>query len=437
MFRKQPGSLVVVGLLLLLMLTVGLNRPAQAAGFLIYDLTGDALGRASAITANPGGPSAVWFNPAGLSFLPGYQFSVSTVVANNETTLELKGSSDTWDTVPGLFFLPSFFFTAETLDWLHFGIGVVTPYGIGIEWPKDWLGREYIIKASMQTIVINPTVSFKVWRNISIGLGLQVVRGVVDLTNGLPEVVGGEVRIAGGAWGVGGNIGVLWRVFPDLFHVAVTYRSRVKLAFDGQADFSPQHEEFSHDLHDQGGKADLMLPDVLGVGFTYKPHPKVELSLGAQVMFWNTFEEVRLDFEELDDVVQKRNWKPGGTFRVGIEGTLPMPPEHQLKIRGGFIYDMNPSPKDTLSPMLPDATRLDFCLGIGYAYKWFWVDVGDLFSYWLPSESVGGQEGPEGTYKSWANLFGVTIGFKFGHDRQKASPPTTQPPASQPPASQP
>ena len=40
---------------------------ARAAGYLIYDLSGEALGKASAVVASTREPAAVWFNPAALT----------------------------------------------------------------------------------------------------------------------------------------------------------------------------------------------------------------------------------------------------------------------------------------------------------------------------------------------------------------------------------
>jgi len=43
--------------------------PARASGFLVYDLSGEAIGRASAVSAETREPAANWFNPAALAYL--------------------------------------------------------------------------------------------------------------------------------------------------------------------------------------------------------------------------------------------------------------------------------------------------------------------------------------------------------------------------------
>ena len=49
--------------------TLGGARLCRAGGFLIYDLSGEAIGRASAVAASTDEPAAIWFNPAALSFM--------------------------------------------------------------------------------------------------------------------------------------------------------------------------------------------------------------------------------------------------------------------------------------------------------------------------------------------------------------------------------
>ena len=50
-------------------------RPCLAGGFMIYDISGSALARGSAVTADDEEPAAVWFNPANLAFMGGVSAS--------------------------------------------------------------------------------------------------------------------------------------------------------------------------------------------------------------------------------------------------------------------------------------------------------------------------------------------------------------------------
>ena len=54
--RLLLSALVVTGWALM-------ARPCRASGFLIYDISGQAIARASAVSADSEEPAAVWFNP--------------------------------------------------------------------------------------------------------------------------------------------------------------------------------------------------------------------------------------------------------------------------------------------------------------------------------------------------------------------------------------
>ncbi len=403
----------------LCVLLVGLatSTPARAAGFLVYDISAEALGKGSAVTASTNEPAAVFFNPAALSQMEGYQFSLGTVWINAYAAFKDAATGEETKAIPrkGGFWLPTIYGMARVNKWLAVGLGVYTIFGLGIEWPYDWVGREASIMADIETVTFSPTVSIRINRVLSFALGLNVVRGVVDMTNGLPAAIGGHVRIGGATFGFGGHAAVLVRAIPNKLHFGVTYHSRVKLAFDGRADFEPEHEEFVPELQDQGGKADITLTDIISLGVMFRPIPKLTLTLDANVVLWSTYDELKLDFELREDQVLLRKNKTVATFRMGFEYELPV---KGLKARLGFIFDMNPAPAEYLSPSLPDANRIDFTFGLGYEWRWLKVDLGYMFVYFLESESVGGAEGPVGTYRSTAHLTALTFTARFGRGKR-------------------
>ncbi|HEX2656864.1 MAG TPA: outer membrane protein transport protein, partial [Polyangia bacterium] len=168
----------------------GLSTRAHASGFLIYDLSGQAIGRGSAVAGDPNEPAAVWFNPAGLATMPGIGASAGTVFITARSRFSpADGSADT-SSERGNFFLPNVFAHAALNDRVAVGMGVYTAFGIGIRWPNDWLGREGAIAASLKTVAFNPTVAFKLHPLLSVAAGFDAIRGVVDFTNGLPAIVG-------------------------------------------------------------------------------------------------------------------------------------------------------------------------------------------------------------------------------------------------------
>jgi long-chain fatty acid transport protein len=383
-------------------------RPCQASGFLIYDLSGEAIGRASAVSSTVSEPAAVWFNPAALAYMDGVSGSVGGVFVTAKSSFTPTGGGAETNSDRGNFVLPTVFANAAVNDRVAVGMGVYTAFGIGIRWPDDWPGREAAIAASLQTLAFNPTLAVRINRQFSVAAGFDAIRGVVDFTNGLPAIVGGDVRLAGGSWGYGGNAGVLYRIVPNKLQVAATYRSRVKLQFnDGQAHFDPANPEFQSMLPDQGGTASITLPDMVTVGVMGRPRWDLVLSFDANVVVWSTYSKIVIAFNQAPTKVLEPDAQTTYTLRAGADWAVPRAPG--LHLRGGLIYDHSAVPAEGLGPGLPDATRLDLALGVGFTRGPFKADLGYLLVYFLPADSVGGREGPEGTYRTLANLVGLTL----------------------------
>jgi long-chain fatty acid transport protein len=406
MTRFLPTTLARMGLVAGLLAAPG---AARAGGFLIYEMSAEAMGKASAVSASTAEPAAVWFNPAALA-QQGHGVSLSGVGVLASSTFEPADGRPEVETKPGRFVLPTVFATARAHELVAVGFGIYPSFGLSVSWPEDWLGREHTIKASIETVNFNPTVAVNLLPQLSLGVGLQVIRGAVELINALPEVVGGTATLGAGTWGLGANAGLLYRPLPDRLHLAFTYRSRAKLSFDGRVDFDP-HPDFERSLPDQTGGADITLPDILSLGLMWRPVPSVALTFDPNLVLWSTFDRLVIDFESVEDRILERNSRNTVTLRLGVDWATPQP---GLSARAGFIFDQNPAPSETLAPSLPDGNRLDFGLGVGYRQGWFKADAGYLLVYFLPAEATTGREGPEGTYRSVAHLFGVTLSALFG-----------------------
>jgi long-chain fatty acid transport protein len=384
-------------------------RPCHASGFLIYDISGEAIARGSAVTADDEEPAAVWFNPANLAFMGGVSGSAGGVFLTTRTSFSPSGPGPDTSTDRGNFFLPAFFANGRITDRVAVGMGAFSTFGIGITWPNDWEGRESAIAASLKTLTLNPTVAVLVHRQVSVAAGFDAVRSVVDFRNGLPTIIGGDVRLAAGTWGYGFNAGALYKIYPGRLHVAATYRSRVKLDFDdGRANFNPANPDFKPALPDQSGSASITLPDIITVGVMGRPRSDLALSFDANLVLWSTYDRIDINFQTAPPRAIVPNGQNTFTLRAGADWTFPdrWPGLH---LRGGLIYDRAAIPGSNLGPGLPDSDRIDVALGVGYGRGHFRGDFGYLLVVFLPADATGGTEGPVGTYHTIANLFGLTL----------------------------
>jgi long-chain fatty acid transport protein len=391
-----------------------LPRLAHAGGFQLAEQSAEALGMASAVSASTVAPDAVWYDPAALVFVDGVQASLSGTAYLGSSQFTPRGEGDAIDAEPTRQLVPSFFASARVSDRIAVGLGVAVPFGLGVEWPHDWVGRDYGIESSLMVVDFNPVVAFKLLPKLSIAAGFDLMRGAVDLERGLPTAGTDTVRISGDAWGFGANVALLYRIVPEQLHLALSYRSRARLKLGGQADFEVTEPVFSTRLFDQRGSATLTLPDVITLGAMFRPDPRVRIGLDANAVLWSTFDRIPIDFADpaTPDAQLVPDYHDTVNVRLGAEWSTPV---RGLRARIGLIVDPNPAPETGLSPSLPDGMRLDASAGVGYHGPSLGIDAGYMLVIFLrsdaraPSDPTQAPQSPEGSYRTTAHLIGLTL----------------------------
>jgi long-chain fatty acid transport protein len=146
---------------------------AGAAGFALLEQNVSGLGNAYAGSgAVAADASTMFFNPAGLTLLPGMQAVVSGAGINVQS--EFSGTATLTPSPPitvapgtnnggdagGFAFLPALYFSAPIGDRWAVGLGVGAPFGLKTEYDDNWQGRFLGIESEVKTINVNPSVAF-------------------------------------------------------------------------------------------------------------------------------------------------------------------------------------------------------------------------------------------------------------------------------------
>src|SRR6056297_1599870 len=173
MTMKKIPSLI----LLILILSSGI----KAGGFQVA-LQGQIQGGMGLLgTGFLVGPSTLFYNPGGMSFLSSkYNVSLGMNPLISNVTFQYKEPSlyeNTTDNPVGTPF--TFYGTGKLNEKLSVGLGVYTPFGSSTVWGDDWRGKYIIQDISLQAIFIQPTVSYKITETLGIGAGFVYARGDV------------------------------------------------------------------------------------------------------------------------------------------------------------------------------------------------------------------------------------------------------------------
>src|SRR2546425_8134693 len=171
---KRNLCALSIGTLLLLL---GSGQ-AWAGGVSFTEQGAAASGKANAFTGEANDPSAIFYNPAGITQLPGTQVLVGTSIVKLDSTFRSSTSGESTELQDQFPIVPHFYITHRFKQWderLSVGLGVYSPFGIVVDWPDNWQGRFDSTLARLRVTVYNPTVAFQATRTLSVAAGLRVV----------------------------------------------------------------------------------------------------------------------------------------------------------------------------------------------------------------------------------------------------------------------
>ena len=247
---------------------------------------------------------------------------------------------------------------------------------------QNWPGRFVGEFVDITTATFDLSVSVRLLPFLSIGGGLDVVPGSVDLYRaanfGAAE---GTLHVGMNGIGVGGNVGFLVDLVPKKLRLGFMYRSRVDLDLDGHGVVSAPLELRSVSGGRQLAKATLILPHTLAAGLALTPLHALTLSADVRVTLWHDLQLLTLTLtdpaapagtpaqSQALPLLLRNSW----ALRVG--GELRLLGGH-LHLRLGLGYDSTPLPAETLGPLLPDSQRMEVAAGLGWHAHWFALDAG-------------------------------------------------------------
>ena len=382
---------------------------AQAAGFALDAHSARAVGMGTAVVAQIDDASADYYNPAGLA--RGKRLEVllgDTLIA---PALHVVGpSKQTTDSIAAPVPPPHLFAAYGINDFVSVGLGAFTPFGASSQWPSNWEGRQLSLSSSLSTYCLNPEVAVKLLDQLRLGVGVQLMRATVVLSRGTDFVDSvGEVTLGGATWGGGFNFGAQYTAVKDVLDFGFAYRSDVNLEFDkGLAHFEGVPPELASTLKDQAVTTRVRLPDTYSFGAAVKPSPRLSVGVEVDYTLWSRFQELRLDFEDpaLSSTLPKK-WNDTASFHFGGELAV----NDELQVRLGVVYDPTPSPAETLTPDLADATRVKITAGAGYRFMTnFRADLG--YQLVLLSDTPSTAPGFAATYGGSAQVIGLTLGYR-------------------------
>lgn len=409
-------------------------RTGRAAGFLLYEAGAKAMGLGGAMTAVADDASAIFYNPAGLMQLQGTNAygGFSLVFTGTEFAgVDPDPGFNTFDETGALLFTPFSAYISHRLaneKW-SIGLGLFTPFGLGQKWRdrESFTGRHIADKAQLFTFYANPTVAWQATPQLSVGGGIQLVHGRVELNrfiqqwdpNGEGFLNIGLANLQGhNIIDFGVNAGLLWKP-RDEVSLGLNYRSQVTFEAKGDADFAavPSGSGAVDDAvpfvlpTDQGVSAEVKLPWLLALGGAYYGVEHWVFAMDLVYAGWSRFDELSFSFTNpslnttrVEDFEDKLSVRLGAGYDI-----IP-----DVQVRLGYYYDPTPMPRKAMSPLLADANRHGITFGVGYGVGQWMLD-GFVLILITDKRSTSGEslDGYNGVYSTFGHVYGLNVGYSF------------------------
>ncbi|MFZ1413888.1 MAG: outer membrane protein transport protein [Defluviicoccus sp.] len=406
MITRTPRA-CAVGLLVLSAIVSA--EHAAAGGFYLSQQGTAQVGRGGAGGAAIGGDaSVIYTNPAALTTLARPEVSLGGSVLMPRVDFENDGSSATAPGSGGApaaiggseggnpydpTLVPNFYLAYPVPgDRLWLGVGVSTPFGIGVKFPKGWFGRYDAIRSSLTTVDIAPTLAVKINKYVSVGGGVDIQYADAYQTAAVPNpfapggpavAADGRSKLEGEDWSVGFNAGVLITLAPTT-RVGLHYRSGITQDLDGEQTINGLTGPLAGGNGRFSAQAELDLPDIVTLAAAHELTPGLTLFGEFQWFNWSRYEEIRGEFADgRTDVVLPQNYRDSIAAVIGAEYAV----SSDLTLRCGFRFETTPTRDQYRTTTVPDADN--YSLGAGLTYTLFesvMLDVGVFGTLWDDTE---------------------------------------------------
>jgi len=429
MIRK----IVSIILFLLSVVLAGNAYCAGSGGYRVELPDAAALGKGSAFVAQADNPSAVYYNPAGLTQLKGNTYVSVGLGAIQPFTSHKDNSGNKTDMEREVFYIPSGYVVTDFgMKKFAFGVGETSFWGLGTEWATDSFSKYSATDSDMATQDVMFAGAYEVNSNLSIGVSADYIRAQVDKRKKLAQTgADAEFRLKGddnNSWGY--RLSTLYKL-NDRHSFGLIYRSPVNVEYKGHASIENMNSAaylalFGGSYFETDIISKSRLPQSAVLGYCFRPDNKWRFEADAEWMDWHSINEDMIYYPEIPAGDARRNildagnptarnWHQSMSYAFGSEYKL----DDKWKLRAGYFYHQTPIPQGTFDTALPDSTSNSATIGAGYNFtKNITLDLAYGAMFYRKRDidnSVGSAGGADikGEYSQFTNLYAATITFKI------------------------
>jgi long-chain fatty acid transport protein len=384
--------------------------PGYGLGIRIINQDPEAYARGNAFTATADNPSAIYYNPAGITQLPGGNLEIGAygVMFDSKVKPSAGGSFDTPDKLQGV---GQMYLTYKIPDVrLSFGLGVYSPYGLGTEYQDNTPFRTLATKDKLLYLTINPVLAFQVTKTFSIAAGMTINYGNADFRRGI-LAPGDEFRFTGDGFGYGFTLGALWQ--PATQHsFGLTYRSATRLDMRGATEIT----SVTPQLLPSGAEratTKFDFPQQIVGGYSFRPTPEWNLEADLDWTDWTHVRQLVVN-EATGPITDVFNWHSGFTISAGVTRYF----HNGFSLSAGYYFCPSATPDANYTPAVPDTNLHGFTVGVAYHAERWRVALAVGFAYGEDHTVTGSAASPigqtaDGKYEFTGEAVSLAVTYSF------------------------
>jgi long-chain fatty acid transport protein len=367
---------------------VGLPEVASAQVPRIQGQGTAASGMGNAFAAQADDPSALYYNPAGMTQLQGVQFMAGALFSGGSTNFTSptgvtargdRNGSMAWPP-PGHIYITANLkdLGVTALGDLSAGIGLTVPFGSLTRWPNDGPFKTVTTFNTLPLLDIKPTLAYKATENLSLGLGADIYTFSGLFGEGQVEkrsipAPGVTTELFGKDTAAGFNASLLYTALRNadgkpLANIGMVYRSQATLHLSGAL--------LANGAKVSDARATLVLPQILTAAIAIWPVRTSErewkLELDVDHVGWKSVRNLNVTLGNGATIAQPQNWQNTYAVMLGTEYKwleLESLPNWELALRAGYTNQQNQMPDLTYDPGIPSAELHIVGGGIGFLCK--------------------------------------------------------------------
>lgn len=378
---------------------------AAAVGVRLPNQDSTAIARGNAFVATADNPSAIYYNPAGITQLEGQNLQFGSlfhlgIYGDYESPDGERIENDT-ELLP----VPTLQYTLSPAKWpVSFGLGVYEPFGLSVKWPKAAPFSSGGYQGRLTYVTVNPVIAWEIIPTLSISAGPTFNYSQISLRQtipGIPIPGGAEFRFKGEDWGYGFTAGVLWKPHAK-WALGASYRSMTRIDYDGRATTVP-----APPLPGRANtSSQFEYPQIVIAGVSYRPTTNWNFEVDIDWADWSYFDKLAVK----GFPAQRLDWHSTLMYEAGVTRYF----RNGYYVSVGYFFSEESTSERFFTPLVSDTDLHVGSFGGGYrGDRWSWAMAVQMIAGGWREVDAAANPAVNGSYKLFMPTFSFTVGYHF------------------------